>query len=425
MAPVRWLPPLCVITWLVACRSGEAAPPVAPPAPVREPREAAEPTPAATTPTTSGVPCHLYREAGLLDVADLERVGICRDGRCRHWWRARNGPLSQFGATSDPLVWARFDERSLRPSEHYTGMRHARLRNAVPRVRMARLQAAPPTEFGEELARATAGPALPVLDAYLLICWAHQRELPAIADALAQASGPEVRDEAQIRPALAGVVLDQARRDLGEGVPRRRIAETLERAARLHPLPEIAALLDHLGLDGGPLLATDDPSAWASVLHDDVVYPERRLDISHETAPPPWGDASIPASPAWELVRLGWRALPAVVARAQDPQIARRDQRRLVRTVGNTALGVAHDVTGVRFGATALTSWWKDAQRLSEWDARLALIVAPHLSADAIERNVEGLIALDPIRARRELRRIRRGLPHDKRVALDESLRGE
>jgi hypothetical protein len=370
----------------------------------------------------SGIPCHAYRRAGLLDVATAERVRLCTAaGHCVVRWRARDGSMSAHGGVDDvAAAWTRFDERSLRPSRHYADMPDLRSRGV--RVRTAPVESIEPVDFVAELEQASPSAGLSPWETYLLVCWAYQQRQDARASALEAVAAHETRDAAFVVAELAQVIIEQAERDLLQGVPRVRVAEMLDRAQQHIGRPEVTEMLEQIRHDGPALVSLDEPSHWASALQDDSIFPGRRLELALDGSRPAWFDTHVPASPAWELVRLGWRSLPVLIERLDDPQPRRwRSGRRLER-VGDTVLDVVEVITGADFGTDSLRRWWTGARAMSEWEARIGLIEAPHFSDHIALANARALLALDERRARLELRSLSARLPPDKRRALEDAL---
>ncbi|HWB76199.1 MAG TPA: hypothetical protein VG755_14615, partial [Nannocystaceae bacterium] len=215
---------------------------------------------------------------------------------------------------------------------------------------------------------------------------------------------PREWSEELMRARIADALVEVAMDGLRQGMPRARARPLLAHArmiCRGRSGDTAEALLEVLGDDPIGVPASDDPDALVAWLADDLRFPMLRYDPDRRRDELGWRADQGPRSPAFELIAIGWRALPALLdAREQllrqGRVVTAPDGTRSLPTTGTLVRRVVSVIAGRAFADdAAMRTWWAHARAHDELTAMLANLRDPdaHLG-----HSVARIAALAPAR---------------------------
>lgn len=240
--------------------------------------------------------------------------------------------------------------------------------------------------------------------------WARTFGRPDVADLVVDRNPEAFVVDDQLHDDLAWLVLEQAKQAYVHGMPRSGAIAMVARAQRLARSSQLRHQTDdalrRFGDDIALLPRQPSVDALAAALPDDLYFPKRQWTPDHP--PPSWATHSglQPRSPGWELVALGWQALPALAPALDATTMTRRyvttttglDRSYLVtRTHGELARTVVYTITGRSFaGRAAYDRWWVSVGHKGPAAAWRALVAQP-TDHTLVDRLVPALLALQPV----------------------------
>lgn len=184
--------------------------------------------------------------------------------------------------------------------------------------------------------------------------------------------------EDELRTALTRVLIVTSDSALRQGAPRSIARPWLSWAASEGRGPAAAGAkraLELLGDDLPPLPADIDAAALVAALPDDLLYPDHDWQPRRHREKLGWPPNQLPRSPAFELLRKGWQALPALVESPPEDRLMRGgilllddDEVRIARA---SALrrNLIEGIAAREFTDDAdIEAWWKVARERGELD---------------------------------------------------------
>lgn len=385
---------------------------------VPEPRVVAPEEPAAVSEDPTTAAFRLFAESGLPQVQGLQRieqdlgVGSNAQRRCRQAWVISTGEFrvllfDDLRFDYDGQFLARWSTTMRVPAGSY---QHAPDGAKRPNSRAARTSlpatAEPETVLGERpvdlVAEALSSrgradrchdpTSQEALARFARVAWLDALGHPELARQLAvEVHGlPSlIHLRTQLREALTEIADD----GLAQGMPRLLAREWLQRARRIDPSFDPHGRERSLvGNDPASTLQPNDPESLVAWLGEELTFPNRGFENGRAG----WSDGSEPRSPAFDLIALGWSALPALVELA-GPELRLRLPRRLrevrrLATTGDLALEVAERIARRAFASRSqLQAWWSRVGSLDEFDA----LAADFHEASFARPRVSRMAALD------------------------------
>ena len=221
------------------------------------------------------------------------------------------------------------------------------------------------------------------------IRFAEMRGRDAVARELVAAHADALRDLPALATRLAKWRLEWGWWALANGMPRSEIRRAWRQAVSMDSLPEpykerLERAAGRLGMDPATEPAAGSISRLAALLAEDAYFPSRVWTPAHcinqprlaQEEWPTWArlDGEQPLSPAWELVAIGWPALPELRGVMESDVALRRCATKIetdgtlrvvsLGTVGKLALNVASTIAARRFeDVAAFDRWWVDVGR--------------------------------------------------------------
>lgn len=191
-----------------------------------------------------------------------------------------------------------------------------------------------------------------------------------------------------MRTRIADALIDVALDGLRQGMPRARARPLLAHAraiCRGRSGDTAAALLAVLGDDPGGVPARDDPDALVAWLAEDLRFPQLRYDPDRLRDEVGWPADQGPRSPAFELIAIGWPALPALLDHGAPEKLLRRgrvviapDGTRSLPTTRSFVRRIVSVIAGRPFADdTAMRTWWTHAREHDELTAMIANLRDP------------------------------------------------
>jgi hypothetical protein len=359
----------------------------------------------------------LFESAGLPDIRGWTRIERARtDGRTRHCDRAWVQPAgARRLAFTDDL---RFDYGGTWFAQWPA---HARVRVGAydlvspPKrrasVRMNRdevIAERPGNLLVEAIAEAEGKPQecsdteRPIVASVARASWVRALGHRDLAHSMVEA-WPSEWTEDGLRAALAQTLIETSDSALRQSAPRSLVRPWLSWAAAQGRGPAAAGAkraLELLGDDTPPLPAAAAADALVTALADDQLYPDRAWWPRPRREALGWRSDEIPRSPALELLRMGWPALPALIERAPADRLMRDGLR--VTDDGVVHIALASDLRREIIGGiaerrfdddAAIAAWWAIARERGELETMVDNLAHDHAN---VRGSVARLVALDP-----------------------------
>jgi hypothetical protein len=211
-------------------------------------------------------------------------------------------------------------------------------------------------------------------------------------------------DVEDMRDLIADRLLDLAIEGLRQGMPRARVRpllETVRSSCACKTSEHAAVLLAHLGDDPSEPIDPDDPATFVPWIADDLVFPSSVHRAMRRREEVGWGPEVGPRSPALELVRMEWSALPTLLDRPWPDRLMRTNTGRIdsdgrmpLRTTNIALREIVSLIARRRFDDDAeMRAWWERAQVRGETASLESNLVE---SEYYLQESTERLIELDP-----------------------------